>query len=54
MPWMEIKDLTDKDLESIYVYLKTLPSLKNKVPDPGQPRKSLLLMILRKRQATGL
>jgi hypothetical protein len=54
MPWMEFKDLTDQDLGSIYAYLKTLPSIKNKVPDPGQPRKSSLLMILRRRGATGI
>jgi hypothetical protein len=38
MPWMGIKDLTDKDLESIYAYLKTIPPIKNKVPDPEPPK----------------
>ena len=54
MPWMEFKGFTDQDLGSIYAYLKTLQPIKNKVSDPEPPRKSLLLMILRKRQATGL
>jgi len=54
MPWMEMKDLTNQDLESIYVYLKTLPPIKNKVPDPEPPRKSLISLILKKRQATGM
>ena len=38
MPWMGFKELTDQDLESIYVYLKTIPSIKNKVPDPEPPK----------------
>jgi len=38
MPWMEFKDLTNQDLESIYAYLKTIPPVKNKVPDPEPPK----------------
>jgi hypothetical protein len=38
MPWMGFKKLTDQDLESIYVYLKTIPPIKNKVPDPDPPK----------------
>ena len=38
MPWEDFKDLTNQDLESIYTYLKTLPPIKNKVPDPEPPK----------------
>lgn len=34
MPWQVFKNLTDDDLKSIYAYLRTVKSIKNKVPDP--------------------
>jgi mono/diheme cytochrome c family protein len=38
MPWENFKQLTDQDLESIFTYLKTLPPIKNKVPDSETPK----------------
>lgn len=38
MPWENFKQLTDQDLESIFSYLKSLPPIKNKVPDPEPPK----------------
>ncbi len=37
MPWNWIGKLTDQDLQSIYMYLKTIPAIANKVPDPVPP-----------------
>ena len=34
MPWEAIGKLSDEDLKSIFAYLKTIPPIKNKVPDP--------------------
>lgn len=34
MPWMVYKAMTDDDLKAIYAYLRTIPSVKNKVPEP--------------------
>lgn len=34
MPWMNLNELTDEDLEAIYAYLRTLPPVKNAVPGP--------------------
>jgi len=34
MPWQVFKNLTDDDLKSIYAYLRTVKSVKNRVPDP--------------------
>jgi mono/diheme cytochrome c family protein len=34
MPWPAIRTLNDADLKSIFAYLKTIPAIKNKVPDP--------------------
>jgi mono/diheme cytochrome c family protein len=34
MPWPTLKPLSDEDLKAIFTYLKTLPPIKNKVPQP--------------------
>ncbi len=38
MPWNWIGKLTDQDLASIYMYLRTIPPISNKVPDPVPPQ----------------
>src|SRR5262245_7922252 len=35
MPWGAFRNLTDEDLLSIYAYLRTVPPVRNRVPDPG-------------------
>ncbi len=39
MPWQMYAQLSDDDLKAIFAYLKTLPPIKNKVPDPIPPGK---------------
>ena len=34
MPWQMLGKLTDEDLRSMFAYLKSIPPIKNKVPDP--------------------
>lgn len=34
MPWNWFKNLNDADLASIYMYLRSIPPISNKVPDP--------------------
>jgi len=34
MPWEMIGKLTDEDLQAMFAYLKSIPPVKNKVPDP--------------------
>lgn len=34
MPWPAFKNLNDADLKAIFAYLRTVPAIKNKVPDP--------------------
>lgn len=34
MPWPMIRNLTDDDLGAIFAYLRTIPAISNKVPDP--------------------
>ena len=34
MPWPAFRNLDDGDLKAMFAYLKTIPALKNKVPDP--------------------
>jgi len=36
MPWQTYSHLTDDDLKAIYAYLRTVPPIKNRVPD-AQP-----------------
>ena len=37
MPWGAFRNLTDEDLRSIYAYLRTLPPVRNRVPEPVPP-----------------
>ena len=37
MPWNWLGMMTDGDLKAIYAYLKTVPPIKNHVPDPVPP-----------------
>ena len=34
MPWQMYRNLSDADLKAIFAYLKTIPAISNKVPDP--------------------
>ena len=44
MPWTAFRNLEDGDLKAMFAYLKSIPALKNKVPDPviAAPPKSPL------------
>ena len=37
MPWMNYKNLSDADLHAIFMYLKSIPPVKNMVPGPLPP-----------------
>jgi mono/diheme cytochrome c family protein len=37
MPWAVYRNMTDADLEAIYLYLRTVPAIRNKVPEPELP-----------------
>jgi hypothetical protein len=37
MPWQGLAKLTDEDLKAIYAYLRTIPPVKNRVPDAVLP-----------------
>ncbi|MCC7438038.1 MAG: c-type cytochrome [Armatimonadetes bacterium] len=37
MPWEMYKNMTDEDLKSIFAYLKSIPAVKNKVPEYMPP-----------------
>jgi hypothetical protein len=37
MPWPSYGQLTDDDLKAIYAFLRTLPPVKNRIPDPVPP-----------------
>lgn len=34
MPWESFRNLSDDDLRAIFAYLRSLPAVKNRVPDP--------------------
>jgi hypothetical protein len=35
MPWRAVGSLTDEDLRAVFAYLRSLPPLKNRVPEPA-------------------
>ena len=37
MPWPVYRNLTDEDLKSVYAYLRTIPPVHNRVPEPLPP-----------------
>lgn len=40
MPWEDYAKMSDDDLKAIFAYLKSLPPVKNKVPEPVPPQAS--------------
>ncbi|MGE0452096.1 MAG: cytochrome c [Vicinamibacteria bacterium] len=34
MPWAFYRNLTDEDLSAVYAYLRSIPPVKNRVPEP--------------------
>ena len=37
MPWPAYSHMSDEDLKAVYAYLRTIPSVKNRVPDYSPP-----------------
>jgi hypothetical protein len=37
MPWQYFRDMPEDDLKAIYAYLRSLPPIKNVVPQPVAP-----------------
>jgi len=37
MPWMDFAYMTDEDLKAIFAYLRSIPPIRNAVPDPKVP-----------------
>jgi len=37
MPWFNVAKLSDEDLEAVFAYLKSIPPVKNRVPQPIPP-----------------
>jgi mono/diheme cytochrome c family protein len=41
MPWFMLGDLVDDELKAVWAYLRSLPPVKNRVPQPIDPPESL-------------
>ena len=37
MPWQSVSKLTDEDLKAVFAYLRSIPAVRNLVPDPRSP-----------------
>lgn len=37
MPWPNVAKMTDEDLKATFAYFKSIPAIRNKVPDPLPP-----------------
>jgi len=40
MPWPQYLNATDQDLRAVFAYLRTIPAIKNRVPQPIDPPES--------------
>jgi hypothetical protein len=40
MPWVSLGAASDKDLKAVFAYLRSLPPVKNAVPQPAEPPKA--------------
>jgi mono/diheme cytochrome c family protein len=40
MPWQSLNGLTDQDLKAVFAYLRSIPVIQNRVPDPIAPAAS--------------
>ncbi len=38
MPWRSLKALSDEDLKAVFAYLRSIPPLSNRVPEPVGPK----------------
>jgi mono/diheme cytochrome c family protein len=41
MPWLWIRNLSDEDLRAVYVYLRSIPPIRNAVPEPKVPEEAI-------------
>jgi hypothetical protein len=37
MPWAGLSKMTDEDLKAVFAYLRSIPAVHNRVPDPLPP-----------------
>ena len=37
MPWQNLATLNDYDLKAVFAYLRSIPAIKNRVPEPALP-----------------
>jgi hypothetical protein len=37
MPWRAVASLSDDDLKAVFAYLRSIPAIKNRVPEPVSP-----------------
>ncbi len=37
MPWPNLAQMTDEDLSAVYAYLRSIPAISNRVPEPLEP-----------------
>jgi hypothetical protein len=37
MPWQNLAAASDEDLKAIYAYLRSIPAVRNNVPQPVPP-----------------
>jgi hypothetical protein len=37
MPWFNYRQMTDQDLKSVFAYLRSIPPVHNRIPEPLPP-----------------
>jgi hypothetical protein len=37
MPWFNYRQMTDEDLKAVFAYLRSIPPIHNRIPEPLPP-----------------
>lgn len=41
MPWLDFAEMTDEDMKALFAYLRSIPPIRNAVPDPKVPVRAI-------------
>jgi hypothetical protein len=42
MPWFNYRQMTDEDLKAVFAYLRSIPPIHNRIPEPLPPPQTMV------------